>query len=220
MVREIIHDPIFLQRKSLNATAADLPIAEDLVDTLQANADRCVGLAANMIGKRKRIIAFCNGPLIMVMLNPKIINKDGEYETEEGCLRVLREFGLANDEAHVINGHTPIKVREGESPLKAGGKLVVIDGGFSRSFHQRTGIAGYTLIGNSHGLRLASHQPFTSIRDVLQKNTDIHSDSKVFFQYDQRFMINRTDTGKAIQKQIGLLQDLLDAYRSGWRPEA
>ena len=86
MVREIIHDPIFLQRKSLNATAADLPIAEDLVDTLQANADRCVGLAANMIGKRKRIIAFCNGPLIMVMLNPKIINKDGEYETEEGCL--------------------------------------------------------------------------------------------------------------------------------------
>ena len=86
MVREIIHDPIFLQRKSLNATAADLPIAEDLVDTLQANAYRCVGLAANMIGKRKRIIAFCNGPLIMVMLNPKIINKDGEYETEEGCL--------------------------------------------------------------------------------------------------------------------------------------
>ena len=86
MVREIIHDPIFLQRKSLNATAADLPIAEDLVDTLQANADRCVGLAANMIGKRKRIIAFCNGPLIMVMLNPKIIGKSGEYETEEGCL--------------------------------------------------------------------------------------------------------------------------------------
>ena len=86
MVREIIHDPIFLRRKSLAATSADLPIAEDLVDTLRANADRCVGLAANMIGKRKRIIAFCNGPLIMVMLNPKIINKDGEYETEEGCL--------------------------------------------------------------------------------------------------------------------------------------
>ena len=86
MVREIIHDPIFLRRKSLAATSADLPIAEDLVDTLRANADRCVGLAANMIGKRKRIIAFCNGPLIMVMLNPQIINKDGEYETEEGCL--------------------------------------------------------------------------------------------------------------------------------------
>ena len=86
MVREIIHDPVFLRRKSLNATSADLPIAEDLVDTLRANAERCVGLAANMIGKRKRIIAFCNGPLIMVMLNPKIINRDGEYETEEGCL--------------------------------------------------------------------------------------------------------------------------------------
>ena len=111
------------------------------------------------------------------------------------------------------------ETEEGCLPLKAGGKLVVIDGGFSRSFHKRTGIAGYTLIGNSHGLRLASHQPFTSIQDVLKKNADIHSDSKVFFTYRQRFMIGRTDTGRAIQKQISLLQDLLDAYRSGWRPE-
>ena len=86
MVREIIHDPIFLRRKSLAATSADLPIAEDLVDTLRANADRCVGLAANMIGKRKRIIAFCNGPLITVMMNPKIVSKSGEYLAEEGCL--------------------------------------------------------------------------------------------------------------------------------------
>ena len=140
-------------------------------------------------------------------------------ETEEGCLRVLREFGLNNDEAHVINGHTPIKVKEGESPIKAGGKLVVIDGGFCRSLQKRTGIAGYTLIGNSHGLRIASHQPFTSIRDVLKKNSDIHSESEVFFQYRQRFMLSRTDTGRAIQQQIGLLQDLLDAYRSGWRPK-
>ena len=86
MVREIIHDPIFLRRKSLAATSADLPIAEDLVDTLRANADRCVGLAANMIGKRKRIIAFCNGPMQVVMLNPRIVAKSGEYEAEEGCL--------------------------------------------------------------------------------------------------------------------------------------
>ena len=107
MVREIIHDPIFLQRKSLNATAADLPIAEDLVDTLQANADRCVGLAANMIGKRKRIIAFCNGPLIMVMLNPKIINKDGEYETDEGCLSldgVRKTTRYQNIEVEYLDG--------------------------------------------------------------------------------------------------------------------
>lgn len=86
MIREIMHDPLFLQRKSLRATAADRAIAEDLVDTLRANLDRCVGMAANMIGQRKRIIAFCNGPLIIVMLNPRIISKSGEYETEEGCL--------------------------------------------------------------------------------------------------------------------------------------
>ncbi len=139
-------------------------------------------------------------------------------ETVEGCQRVLREFGLDNDEAHVINGHTPVRVKEGESPLKAGGRLVVIDGGFCRSLQKRTGIAGYTLIGNSHGLRLSSHQPFTSIQDVLRENADIHSDSQVFFNYRQRFMIRQTDNGQVIQRQIGMLKELLEAYRSGWRP--
>ena len=86
MVREIVRDPLFLSRKSTAATAADLPVAEDLMDTLKANLDHCVGLAANMIGQRKRIIAFCNGPLLVVMLNPRIVSKSGEYETEEGCL--------------------------------------------------------------------------------------------------------------------------------------
>ena len=86
MIREIIHDPIFLQQKSREATPEDLPVAADLQDTLCACMDRCAGMAANMIGEKIRIIAFCNGPLIMVMLNPQIINKDGEYETEEGCL--------------------------------------------------------------------------------------------------------------------------------------
>ena len=86
MIREIIHDPLFLQQKSKEATEEDLHIAEDLMDTLRANLDRCVGMAANMIGERKRIIAFCNGPLLVVMLNPRIVSKSGEYETEEGCL--------------------------------------------------------------------------------------------------------------------------------------
>ena len=86
MVREIIHDPVFLQQKSKEATAEDIPVAEDLMDTLRANLDRCVGMAANMIGERKRIIAICNGPLLAVMINPKIVSKSGEYETEEGCL--------------------------------------------------------------------------------------------------------------------------------------
>ncbi len=86
MVREIIHDPIFLSRKSTEAAAADLSIAEDLVDTLRANLDRCVGMAANMIGRQKRIIVVANGPIIVAMLNPKILDKSGPYEAEEGCL--------------------------------------------------------------------------------------------------------------------------------------
>ena len=86
MQRAIIRDQFRLMQPSRKADFRDAAVAQDLLDTLLANRERCVGLAANMIGKRKRIIAFCNGPLIMVMLNPKIINKDGEYETEEGCL--------------------------------------------------------------------------------------------------------------------------------------
>ena len=86
MVREIIHDPVFLSQKSAEATAADVPIARDLMDTLLANLDRCVGMAANMIGERKRIIAIARGPMVVAMLNPKILSRSGEYETEEGCL--------------------------------------------------------------------------------------------------------------------------------------
>ena len=86
MVREIIHDPIFLSQKSTEAEAADLSIAEDLADTLRANLDRCVGMAANMIGRRKRIIVIANGPVIVTMLNPKILDRSGPYETEEDCL--------------------------------------------------------------------------------------------------------------------------------------
>ena len=86
MIREIVHDPLFLAQPSVPAAKEDIHIAEDLKDTLQANLDRCVGMAANMIGERKRIIALVNGPLIMVMLNPKILSCSGEYEAEEGCL--------------------------------------------------------------------------------------------------------------------------------------
>ena len=86
MIRPIVHDPLFLARPSVPATEADLPVANDLIDTLRANLDRCVGMAANMIGERKRIIAMARGSLVVVMLNPKILSKSGEYETEEGCL--------------------------------------------------------------------------------------------------------------------------------------
>ena len=86
MVREIIHDPIFLARPSVEAKREDLPTAMDLIDTLKANLDRCVGMAANMIGKNKCIIVIARGPAVIAMLNPKILSASGEYETEEGCL--------------------------------------------------------------------------------------------------------------------------------------
>ena len=86
MVREIVHDPVFLSQKCIEASERDIGIAEDLIDTLRANLDRCVGMAANMIGERRRIIAFAKGPMIIAMLNPKIISGYGEYESEEGCL--------------------------------------------------------------------------------------------------------------------------------------
>ena len=86
MVCEIVHDPVFLARPSVEATEADLPVAIDLIDTLRANLDRCVGMAANMIGRRKRIIVMAKGPMVVAMLNPQILSRSGEYETEEGCL--------------------------------------------------------------------------------------------------------------------------------------
>ena len=86
MVREIIHDPFFLSQKSVETSAEDIPVANDLRDTLLAHLDHCVGMAANMIGQRKRIIAVAMGPIVVVMLNPKILSKSGEYVTEEGCL--------------------------------------------------------------------------------------------------------------------------------------
>lgn len=86
MIRPIIHDPLFLAQKSAGATEADRQVIIDLLDTLHVNLDRCVGIAANMVGERKRIIVFCNGPMQMVMVNPEIIAKSGEYEAEEGCL--------------------------------------------------------------------------------------------------------------------------------------
>ena len=86
MIRPIVHDPFFLAQKSEPATEADHQIITDLLDTLRANLDRCVGMAANMIGEKKRIIVFCNGPMQMVMVNPQITAKTGKYETEEGCL--------------------------------------------------------------------------------------------------------------------------------------
>lgn len=139
-----------------------------------------------------------------------------QYHTsEKTCLEILHAFGLENPDAHIINGHTPIQVSKGESPIKANGRLIVIDGGFCRAYQKTTGIAGYTLIYNSHGLRLMSHQPFTSISEALEENKDIHSHSEIFETSPHRMMVSDCDNGKIIQEKIKDLEMLLTAYRQG-----
>ena len=130
-------------------------------------------------------------------------------------MNILHEFGMENKDAHIINGHTPIKVSKGESPVKANGRLIVIDGGFCRAYQKTTGIAGYTLIYNSHGLRLMSHQPFTSINEALDENKDIYSHSEIFETAEHRMMVSDCDNGKVIKEKIKDLEMLLAAYRQG-----
>jgi fructose-1,6-bisphosphatase-3 len=134
---------------------------------------------------------------------------------EETCIGILAEFGLRDESSKIINGHTPVRVTHGESPLKAGGKLVVIDGGFCRAYQKTTGIAGYTLIANSHGMRLMSHQPFTSLRDAQETGRDIHSQSFEFAQFPSRRYVRDTDYGLVLQERMNDLFELLDACRRG-----
>ncbi len=139
-----------------------------------------------------------------------------EYRTRQDVAEeILREFGLDPKKGHIINGHVPVKVKKGENPVKAGGKLIVIDGGFAKAYQEKTGIAGYTLIFNSYGLLLSAHQPFESTREAIQSEEDIHSTTKILEQNTKRIRVRDTDDGKEIQKQIDDLRELMDAYRSG-----
>ncbi|MDO4620710.1 MAG: fructose-1,6-bisphosphatase, partial [Lachnospiraceae bacterium] len=126
---------------------------------------------------------------------------------------ILAEFGLTEPFCHIINGHVPVK--KGKSPVHCGGKLLVIDGGFSKAYQGQTGIAGYTLIYNSHGVRLVAHKPFTSMEDAIQQGTDILSDNVMVAQFPKRRLIADTDAGKEIMERIAEIEELLDAYRSG-----
>ena len=133
--------------------------------------------------------------------------------------RILEEFGLDPKVGHIINGHMPVKYKDGESPIKCGGRLLIIDGGFCKAYQPTTGLAGYTLIYNSYGLRLVSHQPFTSIADAVRDNTDIHSTSNIFEVSEKRMLVADTDIGKQLRGQIKTLLLLLEAYRSGSLPQ-
>ncbi len=131
------------------------------------------------------------------------------YGKEYICNMILREFGLFSDMSHIINGHTPVKVSKGETPVRANGRLIIIDGGFCKAYHKETGIAGYTLIYNSHGMRLKAHEPFESIKKALEENMDIESSTDIFETEEKRIRVRDTDIGKSIQEQIADLKLML-----------
>lgn len=137
------------------------------------------------------------------------------YNDPAVCERLLREFGLEGPHCHIINGHVPVKSRKGESPIKGGGKLIVIDGGFCRAYQPTTGIAGYTLIYNSESMRIVSHEPFEGRENAIRENRDILSSSVVFERMDDKVKIRSTDIGSELQRQVDDLKALLAAYRSG-----
>ena len=129
--------------------------------------------------------------------------------------KILKEFGLGGVGSHIINGHIPIKSKKGEAPLKAGGKLIVIDGGFCKAYHSQTGIGGYTLIYSSDGMRLCAHGSFTGYSDAIKNNADIISDTVIFDQLNDKIRIRDTDLGVEIRDKIADLMMLLSEYESG-----
>lgn len=136
-------------------------------------------------------------------------------ENEEVVDRILVEFGLDPKRSHIVNGHVPVKRKDGESPVKCNGKVLVIDGGFSRAYQKETGIAGYTLIYNSYGLRLVAHEPFESTETAIASEKDIHSETMVVSRMMDRALVGDTDIGRDLKEQVKDLETLLAAYRSG-----
>ena len=133
----------------------------------------------------------------------------------EVCDRILDAFGVSGKNRHIINGHVPVHASKGENPIKAGGRLMVIDGGFSEAYHSETGIAGYTLIYHSRGFQLVQHEPFTSTKDAILRGTDIKSTTQIVEMSAQRMLVADTDKGHELREQIGDLKQLLHAYRHG-----
>jgi fructose-1,6-bisphosphatase-3 len=147
------------------------------------------------------------------------VEKKNKYyelvDDEKTVESIFTEFGLDFATSHIINGHVPQEVKKGDSPIKCRGKLLIIDGGFSAAYHEKTGIAGYTLVCNSYGLRLVVHEKFTSTEQVITNDSDIVSDTIMVETFPRRRCVGDTDTGAEIKQQIGELEELLAAYRSG-----
>ena len=156
---------------------------------------------------------------------------DKELQTEEkGYYFLLRDdekvidhimdaFGVKGENRHIINGHVPVRTTKGENPIKANGKLMVIDGGFSKAYHNETGIAGYTLVYHSRGFQLVQHEPFTSAADAIIRGTDIKSTTQIVEMSNRRMLVADTDIGVELRKQIADLEELLYAYRHGFIKE-
>ena len=135
--------------------------------------------------------------------------------SEDVCDRILDAFEVTGANRHIINGHVPVHASKGENPIKAGGKLMVIDGGFSEAYHSETGIAGYTLVYHSRGFVLVQHEPFTSAQDAILRGTDIKSSTQIVEMSAHRMLVADTDKGVELRSQISELKDLLYAYRHG-----
>lgn len=136
-------------------------------------------------------------------------------DSEEICDRILDAFGVCGTNRHIINGHVPVHASKGENPIKAKGKLMVIDGGFSEAYHSETGIAGYTLVYHSRGFQLVQHEPFTSAQDAIMRGTDIKSTTQIVEMSAHRMLVADTDKGVELRRQIADLKNLLYAYRHG-----
>ncbi len=162
----------------------------------------------------------------MATLERYFLNDKETYKEEKGnyfklrdsadvCDRILDAFDVKGENRHIINGHVPVHASKGENPIKAGGRLMVIDGGFSEAYHNETGIAGYTLIYHSRGFQLVQHEPFTSTQDAILQGTDIKSTTQIVEMSTHRMLVADTDKGQELRQQITELKDLLWAYRHG-----
>jgi hypothetical protein len=140
-------------------------------------------------------------------------------DDEKVCESIMDAFGVKGENRHIINGHVPVRVGKGENPIKANGRLMVIDGGFSQAYHKETGIAGYTLVYHSRGFQLVQHEPFTSTEDAILRGTDIKSTTQIVEMSSHRMLVADTDKGIELNEQIADLQELLYAYRHGYIKE-
>lgn len=147
------------------------------------------------------------------------IEEKGYYyklrDDEKVCNMILDAFGVKGPHRHIINGHVPVRAAKGEKPIKANGRLMVIDGGFAKAYHNTTGIAGYTLVFHSRGFQLVQHEPFTSAEEAIKNGTDIVSSTQIVELSTQRMMVSDTDKGADLESQIEELKELLYAYRHG-----